>query len=117
MKVAIDSYHALFESGGIARYTRGLISAIADLSSTDTFILFYNRFRERGKSWKPETDTCQIRQLYFPRRVLENMWRTSNWPPIEIFCGSIDLFHGLHFILPPSRRALRVLTVHDLTYL
>jgi glycosyltransferase involved in cell wall biosynthesis len=34
-----------------------------------------------------------------------------------MFCGKIDLFHGLHFVLPPVRKARRVLTVHDLTYL
>lgn len=39
------------------------------------------------------------------------------WPPVEYFCGPIDVFHGLHFVLPAVRSARRVLTVHDLTYL
>lgn len=117
MKIAIDAYYALFQSGGIARYSRCLISAIAEITSSDRLVLFYNRFRERGPAWQPQSDICRIRQLYFPRRLLECLWHSVDWPPIEVFCGSVDLFHGLHFILPPSRKALKVLTVHDLTYL
>lgn len=117
MKIAIDAYHALFQSGGIPRYTRGLISALAEIAITDDFILFYNRFRERTTSWKPESKQFKIRQIHFPRRLLSALWDKLNWPPIEILCGAVDLFHGLHFVLPPAHSARRVLTVHDLTFL
>lgn len=117
MKVVVDAYHAIFTSGGISRYARGLISAIAEIAPTDEFILFYNRFRERGKTWRPTKENSIVRQIYFPRRLLQGIWDFIYWPPIEVLCGSIDLFHGLHFVLPPVRKALRVLTVHDLTYL
>jgi glycosyltransferase involved in cell wall biosynthesis len=49
--------------------------------------------------------------------MLQNAWDTFEWPPIELLCGPVDLYHGLHFVLPPVRKARRVLTVHDLTYL
>lgn len=117
MRFAVDAYHTLFLSGGIARYARSLITAIAETVSTEEAILFINRFRERGKSWKPEQGIYKIRQIYFPRRVLQNIWDTFEWPPIEYFCGPVDLYHGLHFALPPTRKARKVLTVHDLTYL
>ena len=117
MRFAVDAYHTLFLSGGIARYARSLISAIAEAASNEALILFVNRFRERGISWRPEKGIHKIRQVYFPRRLLQNIWNTVAWPPIELFCGPIDLYHGLHFVLPPVRNARRVLTVHDLTYL
>lgn len=117
MKIVIDTYHALFQSGGIARYSRALISAMAEIVSTDDFILFYNRFREKGSVWSPNSTRFKVREIFLPRRLLNGMWDTFEWPPIEFFCGSVDLFHGLHFILPPVRKARKVLTVHDLTYL
>lgn len=117
MRIAIDTYPALFTSGGIARYARALISAAAEIDTTTEFVLFYNRFRERGVAWKPDSGRCTVRQAFFPRRALQTMWDFAGWPPIEMFCGSIDLFHGLHFILPPVRSAHRILTIHDLTYL
>lgn len=117
MKIVVDAYHAIFTSGGIARYARGLISALTEINTTDELILFYNRFRERGKAWRNERGILRVRQLYFPRRLLQGTWNFINWPPIELFCGSVDIFHGLHFVLPPVQKARRVLTVHDLTYL
>jgi glycosyltransferase involved in cell wall biosynthesis len=117
MRIALDAYHGLYQCGGIARYTRSLISALSEISFTEEFILFYNRFREKGIAWKPKTDRCIVKQLYLPRRLLANMWRSISWPRIETLCGKIDIFHGLHFVLPPVRNARRILTVHDLTFL
>lgn len=117
MRIAIDAYHGLFQCGGVARYTRGLISALSEISATEKFILFYNRFREKGIAWKPKTNRCRVQQFYLPRRLLANMWHYISWPRIETLCGKIDLFHGLHFVLPPVRKARRILTVHDLTFL
>ena len=48
MRVAIDAYHALFHFGGVARYARELIGAFARAGGEERFVLFYNRFRERG---------------------------------------------------------------------
>jgi glycosyltransferase involved in cell wall biosynthesis len=117
MRIAFDAYHALFQSGGIARYARGLISAIAEIQKNSHLTLFYNRFCEKGKPWRPPNGNSRIKQVFVPRRLLQGTWETIKWPPAEFFCGSIDLFHGLHFVLPPVRNAHRVLTVHDLTYL
>jgi glycosyltransferase involved in cell wall biosynthesis len=36
-------------------------------------------------------------------------------PAIENWTGPIDVVHGTNFVVPPSRRAARVVTVHDLT--
>ena len=117
MRIAFDAYHALFQSGGIARYARGLISAIAEIQKKNCLILFYNRFFEKGKPWRPPNGNSRIKQVFVPRRLLQGAWETLKWPSAEFFCGSIDLFHGLHFVLPPVRNARRILTVHDLTYL
>jgi len=114
MKVGIDAYPAFFQAGGIARYARALINAI---TREQDLVLFFNRFRERRTTWKPDNDDLSIRQWVFPRRLVNGLWNQLGWPPIERWCGPIDLFHGLHFVLPPVRKALRVLTVHDLTFL
>jgi glycosyltransferase involved in cell wall biosynthesis len=37
--------------------------------------------------------------------------------PIELFAGSVRVFHGPDFILPPAVRARRVVTIHDLAFL
>lgn len=117
MKIAIDAYHALYPSGGIARYSRGLITALLEVAPQEELLLFVNRFRAQGKIWNPGKGNISTREVLFPRRLLQGIWEMIDWPPIELFTGAIDIFHGLHFVLPPAKKAKRVLTVHDLTYL
>ena len=35
------------------------------------------------------------------------------WPPIEVFIGSVDVFHASDWVHPPRRRGATVTTVHD----
>ena len=42
-------------------------------------------------------------------------WARSSLPPVEWFIGRHDVVHGTNFVVPPTRRAARVMTVHDLT--
>lgn len=117
MRIAVDALHALYPAGGVARYARSLIAAMAAQGDPGEIILFYNRFRGNGDLWRPPGTSLTIRNVRVPRRLLQGLWQTISWPPIEMFCGPVDVFHGLHFVLPASRKAKRVLTVHDLTYL
>jgi glycosyltransferase involved in cell wall biosynthesis len=48
-------------------------------------------------------------------RPLRAAWRRIDLPPIEWLAGRFDLVHGPNFVVPPSRRAAQVATVHDLT--
>lgn len=48
-------------------------------------------------------------------RPLRRCWSWADLPPIEWFVGSADVVHGPNFVVPPTRRAARVVTIHDLT--
>ncbi|MHB1445159.1 MAG: glycosyltransferase family 4 protein [Acidimicrobiales bacterium] len=50
-----------------------------------------------------------------PARPLHRAWSMGAVPPIEWFTGSQAVVHGTNFVVPPARRAARVMTVHDLT--
>jgi glycosyltransferase involved in cell wall biosynthesis len=50
-----------------------------------------------------------------PARPLHASWRRWSEPPVEWFVGSHHVVHGTNFVVPPTRRAARVVTVHDLT--
>jgi glycosyltransferase involved in cell wall biosynthesis len=40
-----------------------------------------------------------------------------SWPPTELLAGDADVLHATNFVLPPSKRARGVVTVHDLAFL
>jgi glycosyltransferase involved in cell wall biosynthesis len=52
-----------------------------------------------------------------PARLAQQMWlRGLPVPSAELVLGRGDVVHGTNFVLPPSRRAAGVVTVHDLAF-
>jgi glycosyltransferase involved in cell wall biosynthesis len=50
-----------------------------------------------------------------PARPLHAAWAHTTVPPLEWFVGTVDVVHGTNFVVPPTRRAKTVMSVHDLT--
>ena len=50
-----------------------------------------------------------------PARPLHALWARADVPPVEWFIGATDVVHGTNFVVPPTRRAAAVVSVHDLT--
>jgi glycosyltransferase involved in cell wall biosynthesis len=117
MKIGVDIYQTGFPFGGIARYVRALVSAMAAAAPTDRFILVSNHFRRNHAPWRHAGPNVAHVDLQVPRRWMQACWNRMGWPPMDSFAGPLDIFHGTHFVLPPVRAAKRVLTVHDLSFL
>jgi glycosyltransferase involved in cell wall biosynthesis len=54
-------------------------------------------------------------QRPMPARPLQALWARGAVPPLEWFVGPVDVVHGTNFVVPPTRRAATVVSVHDLT--
>jgi glycosyltransferase involved in cell wall biosynthesis len=50
-----------------------------------------------------------------PARPLHALWERTDFPPVEWFIGRADVVHGTNFVVPPTRDAAAVVSVHDLT--
>ncbi len=50
-----------------------------------------------------------------PARTMRAIWARLPWPTIEAWTGPVDVVHGLNYFVPPARRAVEVISVHDLT--
>jgi glycosyltransferase involved in cell wall biosynthesis len=55
------------------------------------------------------------RQRPMPARPLHALWSRYDGPPLELFVGAADVVHGTNFVVPPTRRAAAVVSIHDLT--
>ncbi len=116
--IAIDYTAALAQGGGIGRYTRELIAALAAEDSQTPYLLFVagqkvDRLPTSpgpNFNWKP----ARLSTEWFAR-----LWHRVRVPiPIEWWTGPIALLHAPDFTLPPVRRDTRtVLTVHDLSFI
>ncbi|MDX1995827.1 MAG: glycosyltransferase family 1 protein [bacterium] len=115
--IALDYTAAYEQGGGIGRYVRELVAALARLDSSTQYRLFVagaNRDQlpsppNANFQWKPS----RITPAWFAR-----IWHRAQVPlPVETFVGNISLYHATDFVLPPTRRSTcTILTVHDLSF-
>ncbi len=119
MRIGIDYTAALKQSGGIGRYTRGLVTTVAGLDRQNQYTLMVTPdapLADLGVFRPYANFTSELYPL--PERWLTIAWHRFYLPaPVEWFTGPLDLFHSPNFILPPVRRARTLLTVHDLSFI
>ncbi|RME71896.1 MAG: glycosyltransferase family 1 protein, partial [Chloroflexi bacterium] len=119
MNIGIDYTAALKQSGGIGRYTRGLVTTVARLDRQNRYTLLLTPDAPRAGLADFQTAANFSHRIYpLPERWMTIGWHRFYLPvPVEWFAGPVDLFHSPNFILPPTRRARTLLTVHDLSFI
>jgi glycosyltransferase involved in cell wall biosynthesis len=116
--IAIDYTAALEQRGGIGRYTRELVKALARIDTQTSYRLF-----AAGQTGATLPDPPGPNLAWKPTRIgsewLARIWHRARMPlPIECWTGPVDLLHAPDFTLPPTRRGTRtILTVHDLSFI
>lgn len=118
MRIAIDYTPAIRQGAGIGRYTRSLVSALAQrLSDDEELILWHARDAEPDEPPTWDNDRVQLRRVPLPERVLTSAWHRLHAPfRLEHLIGSVDVVHGPDFVIPPTS-APAVVTIHDLSYI
>ena len=113
MRVGLDATPLLGVRTGIGRSTGALLGALA--GGPDELVA--TAFTLRGRGGLRVPPGVQVRARPVPARALHEAWARTEWPPVELLTGRLDVFHAPNFVLPPLRRAAGVVTVHDLAYL
>lgn len=106
------SFLAMNRASGLRTYTLMLLDALQRLPEGDEYVGFYNVFRNSLPI--PQLGRMRNRVWRVPRRLLEMAWTRLHWPPVDWLTGPVDVFHSLHYMVPPQRRGASVLTIHDL---
>ncbi|HJX39283.1 MAG TPA: glycosyltransferase family 1 protein [Anaerolineae bacterium] len=117
MRIGLDCSSAIHQRAGIARYTRGIVSALARLGGEHRFVLVVAG-REAGSDFALELgENFLVRELPISQRLWTILWYRLQVPlPMELFTGAVDVFHSPDYVLPPLRRGKKVVTVHDLSF-
>ncbi|HUV47105.1 MAG TPA: glycosyltransferase family 1 protein [Candidatus Bathyarchaeia archaeon] len=119
MKVGIDISQITYEGTGVAAYTRSLVKALLRVDKNDDeFVLFGSSLRNRRPLIEFQKSllakNAKIKFSFLPPKLLEFLWNGVHIFPIENFIGEVDVFHSSDWLEPPSRKAKKVTTVHDL---
>ncbi len=112
-KIAIDYTPAYEQGGGIGRYVRELVAALANQDSVTQYRLFV-----AGAKALPSPPGANFRwsSTEISPKWWARLWHRAQIPfPVEFFTGKVDLFHATDFTLPPTL-CRTLLTVHDLSF-
>jgi glycosyltransferase involved in cell wall biosynthesis len=118
MHVGIDYTAAVHQGGGIGRYTRNLIRALAKCDTDGQYTLFVAGGWGNGDALGPWPANFRVRSVPLSDRWMHILWQRLRLPlPIHLITGPLDLFHSPDFVLPPTGRTPAILTVHDLSFM
>jgi len=114
LRVAVDATPLLGTKTGVGRFCEGALGALAAVGGLemDAFAVTWRRRRLLAPLVPAGVE---VRQRAMPARPLHLAWAHAPGPALEWFVGPVDVVHGTNFVVPPTRRAARVVTVHDLT--
>jgi glycosyltransferase involved in cell wall biosynthesis len=114
LRVALDATPVLGLSTGIGAFCHGALASLARRPGVDVqaYAVSWRR-RRLIETHLPEG--VEARQRPMPARPLHALWARWDAPPLEWFVGATDVVHGTNFLVPPTRRAAAVVSVHDLT--
>lgn len=114
LDVAFDATPLLGATAGVGAFCTGALLALAAVDDVRVRA-FAVSWRRRGRIVEHLPRGVAVVERPMPARPVHRAWRRTSLPPIEWFTGRVDVVHGTNFIVPPARRAARVVTVHDLT--
>ena len=115
--IGIDYTPAYEQGGGIGRYVRDLITALAAIDHETAYRLFVAGARIDHLAEPPGRNFRWTPTRLSPKWTAR-IWQRARLPiPVTHWTGSIGLYHATDFVLPPVPRGTRtLLTVHDLSF-
>jgi glycosyltransferase involved in cell wall biosynthesis len=114
LRVALDATPLLGVPTGVGVFCEGALAALAQRPAL-VVRAFAVSWRRRSLIDQRVPSGVSTRQRPMPARPLHRLWGRRNVPPVEWFIGGVDVVHGTNFVVPPTRDAAAVVSVHDLT--
>ena len=116
MRILVDYRPALRARTGVGEYIHTLVGAYT-VTHDDTVTLFTSSWKDRPAPAVARELRVRVIDRRVPVSVLNYLWHRREWPPVETLAGEFDVVHAAHPLLIPSRRAARIVTIHDLFFL
>jgi glycosyltransferase involved in cell wall biosynthesis len=114
LTVAVDATPLVGPRTGVGAFAHGLLEALARRDDIEAagYALSWRAYRSLAAALPP--GVRHIRRS-MPPQPLRAAWLRWAGPPAEWWTGAVDVVHGTNFVVPPTRRAAAVTTIHDLT--
>lgn len=115
--MALDVLPLAGESTGVGRFCAGLAGALLDRNDLDLRAYAIARHARSDLAAPAGALGLGVRTWAVQARLANALWSRVSLPAVEWLVGRVDVVHGTNYVVPPTRHAGRVVTVHDLTAL
>jgi len=120
MRIGFDANLLLGVRRGGAQYAYNLIKNLLKLDKENTYILYYNFFREREKRNKIISEfnfpNVENRVFHIPNKILNFFWNTYQFPSLDSMLKKIDVFHSPFGVATlPLKKCKWIITIHQVT--
>lgn len=115
IRLGVDATALLGPRTGVGQFVAEVLTELATQPEVG-LTLFAVTWRGRRDLLAMAPPRALVIQRPLAARPLRWLWSKGlQRPAAEDWCGPLDVVHGPNFVVPPTRRAGRVVTVHDLT--
>ncbi|MGH8980835.1 MAG: glycosyltransferase, partial [Acidimicrobiales bacterium] len=114
LRVSLDATPLIGRPTGVGTFCAGLLGGLAERTDLDVSVFAVSWRRREAIAGRVPAGVSTT-QRAMPARPLHLAWGRLRLPPLEWFVGATDVVHGTNYVVPPTRRAARVMSVHDLT--
>lgn len=108
MHIAIDVSQAIYGTG-VSSYTKFLTQNLLKIDNDNKYTLFGGSLR-RSEDLKKFANKV----FYYPPTLADFVWNRLHTFPIEKLLGDIDILHTSDWAEPPTQKAIKITTIHDL---
>ncbi len=117
MRIGIDGSSIISKRTGIGNYTYYLIKNLIQIDQENQYVIFLNSYSKTIPDFPfLNQKNVVVKKFKIPGPLLLNSWKYLNFPKINLFTGSIDIFHSPSSYIPPQGKGFKVTTVHDLYF-
>jgi hypothetical protein len=122
MKIGIDISQIVYEGTGVAQYVRKLVEELLATDTQNEYVLFFSHYSAKITNYELQIEKTakakfSIKKFRFPIQFLEFLWNRLHTAPIEWFVGNVDVFYTSDWVEPPTQKARKITTIHDLSVL
>ena len=106
---------------GVGKYSLSLINTLRKLYENDIFKFYSYAIRTGPRKQKLDifpSENNVTYPMFFNHGIgFYVLWNYLKWPRVESMIGEVDIVHGLSWLVPATKKAKKVVTIHDLTSL
>ncbi|HSL58957.1 MAG TPA: glycosyltransferase family 1 protein [Acidimicrobiales bacterium] len=114
LRVAVDATPLLGARTGVGVFTAELLAGLPG-AGVDA-VAYATSWRGRHRLAEQVGPGVRVARRPQAARPLRAAWSRWDHPVIERWTGPVDVVHGPNYVVPPTRHAAALVTVHDLTF-